>query len=416
MKPFFQVQSLEQVLSYAKVIKSLDAEEVPLGKALGRTLLADFTAPHSLPGFTRSCMDGFAVISSDTFGASETLPEYLTLVDEVNMGDSPKFILMSGQCARIMTGGALPEGADAVVMVEHTNYFSQTKVEIIRPVAPGANVLRATDDALMGEKILSAGLSLRPQDLGLLAAFGQERVKVVRQPKVGIISTGDEVVPIDAIPKLGQVRDVNTHTLAAVVSAVCGLPRCVGLVTDSEAALRSAVIDSLANDDLTLLSGGSSVGGRDLTAKVFTSISKARLLVHGVAIAPGKPFIWVQIGDKNLLGLPGQVTSCLIAFYVLVEPIIERLLGRKAVPFTRFGRIQAVLARNLPSVYGREEYVRVSLVRYNGRFMAEPIFGKSGLLHTLIKGDGLIRIESDNEGINTGVEVTVFTWPANYFF
>ncbi len=412
MKPFFQVQSLEQVLAYARQVKPLVSEEVPLDQALGRTLAADFAAPHDLPGFTRACMDGFAVVSADTFGASEALPAYLALAGEVRMGRSPDFALAPGQCGRIMTGGELPPGADAVVMVEHTSYLDGATVEVTRPAAPGSHVLGPTDDAEAGRVLLPVGRRLRPQDLGLMAALGRERVEVVRRPQVGIISTGDEVVPVASTPRPGQVRDVNTHTLAAAVSAAGGLPRALGLVADDEAALKAAVEDTLAHDDLTLLSGGSSVGARDLTVQVFTSMPGSELLVHGVAVAPGKPFIWVRAGSKNLLGLPGQVASCLVAYYVLVEPVIERLLGREPMPFTRFGRAKAMLTRNLPSVHGREEYLRVRLLAKDGQAQAEPVFGKSGLLRTLVEGDGLVRVERDREGIKAGAEVTVLTWPA----
>jgi molybdopterin molybdotransferase len=411
MKPFFNVQSLEQVLAHARAVEPLPAEEVPLSQALGRVLAADFASPQDLPGFTRSCMDGFAVLSSDTFGASEALPAYLALAGEVRMGQSPDFALAPGQCGRIMTGGELPPGADAVVMVEHTSYLDGTTVEVTRPAAPGAHVLGPTDDAATGQVLLPAGQRLRPQDLGLLAALGRERARVIRRPQVGIISTGDEVVPVAATPRPGQVRDVNTHTLAAAVTAAGGVPRAIGLIADDEAALQAAVADSLAHDDLTLLSGGSSVGVRDLTVQVFTAMPEAQLLVHGVAVAPGKPFIWVRAGGKNLLGLPGQVASCLVAFHVLVEPVIERLLGRPAVPFSRFGRARARLTRNLPSVHGREEYLRVRLTDKDGQALAEPVFGKSGLLRTLVEGDGLVRVERDREGIKAGTEVTVLTWP-----
>jgi molybdopterin molybdotransferase len=412
MKPFFKVQSLDQVLAHAREVGPLPPEEVTLDEALGRVLARDFVAPHDLPGFTRACMDGFAVRSSDTFGASEALPSYLSLAGEVYMGQSPDFALAPSQCGRIMTGGELPLGADAVVIVEHTSYLDGTTVEVTRPVAPGANVLGPRDDAVWGQVILPTGRRLRPQDLGLLAALGCKRVSVARQPRVGIISTGDEVVPVSATPRPGQVRDVNTHTLSAAVRVAGGLPRSLGLIADDEAALKVTVADSLAHDDLTLLSGGSSVGARDLTEQVFTTIVGAELLVHGVAVAPGKPFIWVRAGQNNLLGLPGQVASCLVAFYVLAEPVIERLLGREPVPFTRFGRARARLTRNLPSVHGREEYLRVSLTEKDGQVLAAPVFGKSGLLRTLVEGDGLVRVARDCEGIKAGTKVTVLIWPS----
>lgn len=411
MKPFFQVQDVEQVHGYARSLSTLPAEEVILGQTLGRSLAAALTAPHDLPGFTRATMDGFAVRAADTFGAGESSPGYLELVGEVLMGQAPDFRLAPGQCARIGTGGMLPPGADAVVMVEYTRLLDDTSVEVAASVAPGGHTLGPADDAAQGQVLLPGGQRLRPQDLGLLAALGQERVAVVRRPLVGILSTGDEVVPLSARPGPGQVRDVNTYTLAAQVKLAGGQPQALGLVGDSEPDIRRLTAQSLANNDLTLLSGGSSVGLRDLTREVFLSFPGAELLVHGVAVSPGKPFLWVRLGEKHLLGLPGQVASCLVAFHLLVEPIIERLLGRPARPFARFARLPAVMTRNLASAPGREEYVRVALSQQEGAWRAEPLFGKSGLLTTLIQGQGLVRVPKDSEGLEAGDPVTVLRFP-----
>lgn len=411
MKPFFQVQDVEQVHGYARELSPLPAEEVELGQALGRTLGRDLAAPHDLPGFTRATMDGFAVRAADTFGAGETSPGYLEIVGEVLMGAEPAFSLSPGQCAAIGTGGMLPSGADAVVMVEHSRLLDQTNVEIAASVAPGANTLGPTDDASRGQVLLPAGHRLRPHDVGLLAALGQERVALIQRPLVGILSTGDEVVPVSGQPGPGQVRDVNTHTLSAQVEMAGGMPKPLGLVRDSEQEIRRLTAASLAENDLTLLSGGSSVGMRDFTSQVFMSFEGAEMLVHGVAVSPGKPFLWVRAAGKHLVGLPGQVASCLVTFHLLVEPIIERLLGRPALPFARFARLPAVLSRNLPSAPGREEYVRVALKQDNGQWRAEPLFGKSGLLTTLIQGQGLVRVAKDSEGLDAGSSVTVMLFP-----
>ena len=412
MKPFFHVQTVAEVHGYARQIEPLASEEVELDQALGRSLARELTAPHDLPGFTRSTMDGYAVRGRDTFGATETEPGYLTLIGEVKMGQAPDFSLGPGQCARIGTGGMLPPGADAVVMVEHTRLLDDGTVEIARSVAPGTHVLGAADDAAQGQVLLPAGQCLRPQDLGLLAGLGVTRVAVIRRPRVGIISTGDEVVPVSAQPGPGQVRDVNTHTLAALVTQAGGEPRPLGLVDDNEKRLRAKVAESLETCDLTLLSGGSSVGVRDLTAEVFLSFPGARMLVHGVSVSPGKPFIWVEAGGRHLLGLPGQVASCMVAFHVLAEPLLERMLGREALPFTRFGRLPARLTRNLPSAQGREDYARVRVsANGDGTWQAEPLFGKSGLIRTLTQGHGLVRVPQESEGLDKGSPVEVLLFP-----
>lgn len=410
-RPFFQVKTLDQVHALAAALAPLPAESAPLGEAAGRTLARPLTAPQDLPGFRRSTMDGFAVRARDTFGASETMPGYLDLTGEVRMGSRPDFNVGAGQCARIGTGGMLPAGADAVVMVEHTRLLEEATVEVAKSVAPGSNLLLADEDAAQGQVLLPVGHRLRPQDVGLAAALGFTELSVIRRPRVGIVSTGDEVVPVTAAPGPGQVRDVNTHILAAQVREAGGQPLVLGLVPDDAAALGEAVARSLASCDLTLMSGGSSVGVRDLTADVFLSFPGARLLVHGVAVAPGKPFLWVETDGRHLLGLPGQVASCMVAFHLFVEPLLERLLARPAASFTRFGRARAVLARNLPSAPGREEYHRVRLADRDGAPLAEPVFGKSGLLTTLIRGHGLVRVPLASEGLDAGTPVTVLAFP-----
>jgi molybdopterin molybdotransferase len=413
MKPFFIVQTVSQVRSYAEDIEVLPAETVPLDQARGRTLAEPVIAPTDLPGFNRATMDGYAVRGKDTFGTSEGTPGYLRMVGEVRMGEVPTVVVGPGDCATIGTGGMIPEGADAVMMVEHTRPAGEDAVEVCKPVAPGGHVLGARDDAAKGDPLLPAGQRLRAQDLGLLAALGLGEVSVVRRPRVGILSTGDEVIPIAQTPRPGQVRDVNTHTLAAQITTAGGLALPFGLFPDDAQALREGVAQALDQCDLLLLSGGSSMGTRDLTVEIFESFEGSRLLVHGVSVSPGKPFIWVQAAGKQLLGLPGQVTSCMITFHLFAEPILERLLGRPARAFVRFARQRATLTRNLPSVNGRQEYVRVRLDRGpDGDWRAEPLFGKSGLIRTLTQGHGLVRIEANSEGLDADSPVTVLLYPS----
>ncbi|MBI2897477.1 MAG: molybdopterin molybdotransferase MoeA [Deltaproteobacteria bacterium] len=411
MKPFFQVQTIEEVWRRMSEVACLPSETVPLDDAAGRTLAEDFTAPCDLPGFSRSTVDGYAVRARDTFGASEPQPAYLTLHGEVVMGRAPDFVLGAGQCARVGTGGMLPEGADAVVMVEHTSEAGQQIVEIGRSAAPGANVIGPTDDAAAGQVLLPARRELRPQDVGLLAAMGVRQPRVARRPRAGILSTGDEVVPVDEAPGPGQVRDVNAHVLASQVRAAGGDVIPLGLCPDDAVRLRAAVDRSLAQADLTLLSGGSSVGSRDLTAEIFQGVPGAELLVHGVSVAPGKPFIWVRAGDHHLLGLPGQVTSCVVAFHLFVEPLMERLVGRPAAAFTRFGRQGATLTRNVAAQSGRELYQRVRIHETESGWLAEPVPGRSGLLRSLVQGQGLVRVPLGAEGLEEGSRVEVLLFP-----
>jgi molybdopterin molybdotransferase len=413
MKPFFEVQTLEAVWERVRGTRALEAENVALAAAEGRTLASVFAAPHDLPGFVRSTMDGYAVRAQDTFGATETQPGYLVFQSEVEMGRKPDFALDHGSCARIGTGGMLPDGADAVIMVEHTREADNDTVEISRSVAPGSNVIGAADDAVAGQSLLPAGRWLRPQDLGLLAALGVLEPEVVRKPRAGIISTGDEVVPVERVPGPGEVRDVNATVLAAQVQAAGADAVDLGLVPDDPTRLKQAVATSLEENDLTLLSGGSSMGVRDLTAEIFLAFPGAELVVHGVSVAPGKPFIWVRAGDHQLLGLPGQVTSCLVAFHLFVEPLLERLLGREGEAFTRFGRLDAILDRRIPSAAGRELFQRVRVDRTDGGWRAEPVLGRSGLLRSLVQGHGLVRVPLGSEGLDVGTRVEVLLFPGD---
>jgi molybdopterin molybdotransferase len=411
MKPFFEVQTLDSVWQRVRETRPLASETVDLAIAADRTLAHDFAAPHDLPGFVRSTMDGFAVRARDTFGATETQPGYLRLQGEVIMGRVADFTLDAGSCARIGTGGMLPGGADAVIMVEHTREAGQETIEISRSVAPGSHVIGAADDAAAGQVLLAAGQRLRPQDVGLLAALGVEEPEVFRRPRAGIISTGDEVVPVDTEPEPGQVRDVNETVLAAQVHAAGGQPVAMGLVPDDAALLERTVAASLDQNDITLLSGGSSMGVRDLTSEIFLSFAGSELLVHGVSVAPGKPFIWVRAGEHHLLGLPGQVTSCLVTFHLFVEPMLERMLGRQGRAFTRFGRLRATLTRNIASAAGRELFQRVRVEPTEGGWCAEPVLGRSGLLRSLVQGHGLVRVPLGSEGLDEGSEVEVLLFP-----
>jgi molybdopterin molybdotransferase len=410
-KPFFTTLTLEQVHALAEGLEPLGSEAAPLGDALGRTLAADAVAPEDLPGFARASMDGYAIRSRDSFGASEAGPAYLELGGEVRMGEAPAVEVVPGRCCRIGTGGMLPRGADGVVMLEHTRLLDERTVEIASSVAPGANVMGPKDDVARGEVLLRAGHRLRPQDVGLLAALGRTSVEVRPRPRLGVLSSGDEVVAVEETPGPGQVRDVNSFTLSSQIREAGGEPVLLGRVPDDEAALRAAVARSVSSCRLTLLSGGSSVGARDLTAQVFGAFPDARLLCHGVAVAPGKPFIWTRLPGHDLLGLPGQVASCLVAFHLFVEPILERLMGRPPASFTRFGRVEAVLSRNVPSSPGRESYIRVGVRTVEGQLVAEPLFGKSGLIRTLVEGRGLLRIPLGSEGIEAGARVTVHLFP-----
>lgn len=406
MKDFFNVATIDAVLDLMPTFSPVGTETVPLDQTLGRVLGKDVTAAENLPGFDRSTMDGYALRAAATFGASEQNPAFLTLVGEAVMGQIPGQRVVRGQALRIATGAMLPKGADAVVMIEHTELLDPTTIEVYRSVAPGQHVIFADEDIAKDQVAIPAGTLLRAQEGGLLAALGCQSAVVYKRPRVGIISTGDEVVAIGAKPLPGQVRDVNTYTLSGLVQAAGAEAVSYGIVADDFDALFATCAKAVDQCDLVMISGGSSVGMRDLTVDVLGELPDTKLLVHGISIRPGKPTILARAGRKPFWGMPGHTVSAMIVFTAVVRPFLDYLSGRG----TQVRRRQpwaARLTRNLPSAQGRVDYVRVRLFDDAGQLWAEPILGKSGLIRTMVAADGLVAIGRDVEGLLEGQEVAV---------
>ncbi len=373
--------------------------------AAGRVTAQPIIASEPLPAFSRSTVDGFAVRARDTFGASDSLPVYLSLAGEVPMGKSPSFVLQVQQAATIHTGGMLPEGCDSVVMLEHTQLSRPGEVEILRAAAPGENILHAGEDAQIGDEVISAGRLLRPAEIGGLAALGILDVTVVPRPRVGILSSGDEVVPPEVQVSPGQVRDINSYTLSALVEAHGGAARRYGIIPDRLDAMREAMRRALQECSLVVVTAGSSASTRDLTAQVIAEMGQPGVLVHGVNVKPGKPTILGVCGGKAVIGLPGNPVSALVIARLFVVPVLEHLLGLST------SRPEAVIAArlsaNVPSQAGREDYVPVKLVRDQLQILAEPVFYKSNLIFNLASADGLLRIPADATGLSVGSQVEV---------
>ncbi|MCF8061087.1 MAG: molybdopterin molybdotransferase MoeA [Deltaproteobacteria bacterium] len=405
---FFQLKTVEDILD---IIGGLDgpADEtrVSLTDALDRVLAGDVISPEALPGFARSSMDGFAVRARDTFGATEGLPALLEISGEVAMGAEPDRGIAPGQAARIATGGMLPEGADAVVMVEYSQALDERTVEVSRAVSPLENVIGPEDDVRKGEHVLPRGTRLRPRELGVLAGLGLDGVAVVRRPVIAVISTGDEIVPVDRTPRPGQVRDINSHTLSAFCTRLGAEPLGLGLVPDRFDRLRERLLHGLERADSVWISGGSSVGTRDLTVQVLESIDGMEILAHGVSISPGKPTILARRGRCTVWGLPGHAASALVVAEILLGPFLRRITGERGEPLPPHGSVEAELSRNIESAPGRDDFIRVRLHRKEGRLVAEPLFGKSGLISPLARADGLLRVDRFTEGLYQGARVTV---------
>ncbi|MFT3895618.1 MAG: molybdopterin-binding protein [Anaerolineales bacterium] len=407
----------------------IDSESIDVPSALNRILAEDILASQPLPDFQRTTVDGYAVRAGDTHGASDSLPAYLTLIGEVPMGDAPEFEIGASQCALIHTGGMLPNGADAVVMLEYTQTIvgaehrsapTQTEIEIFRAVATRENVIRIGEDVAQGQLVLPKGTLIRPAEIGGLMALGITALRVAKRVSVGLISTGDEVIEPSQTPRPGQVRDINSFTLGALVEKSGGVAKRYGIISDQFQALKDAAAQALSECDVVIITAGSSASTRDMTAEVIRSLGEPGVLVHGINTRPGKPTILGVCNGKAVIGLPGNPVSALVNGYLFVVPVIEKLLGESAKPKAT---VQATLTVNLPSQAGREDWIPVRLIVNRKsktlapgasagvvNYDADPIFGKSNLIFTLASADGLLRIHPDATGLSAGetVEVVLF--------
>ncbi len=373
-------------------------------------------SPEDLPAFRRSTVDGYAVRAADTFGAGESLPAYLTVVGEARMGERPTVTVEPGQAVLIHTGAMIPDGADAVVMVEHTQPAADDEIEVLRRVAPGENVLQVGEDVRRGEAILPAGSRLRPQDIGALLALGlgsaAHPLAVRARPRLAIFSTGDEVVPPAETPGPGQIRDINSHTISALAAEAGAIPDRCGVIPDQPEALQTALRLAAAPPaaaDMIVVTAGSSVSARDQTADVINRLAAEfggpGVLVHGVAMKPGKPTILAVVGGRPVLGLPGNPVSAMVAFWRFGVPAIYHLMAAR-MPFRP--RLRAVLTANVPSAAGREDYVPVVLREAGEQVLAEPVFGKSNLIFTLVRSDGLLKVPLNATGLRAGEAADVY--------
>ncbi len=382
-----------------------------LEESYGHILSADIVSPEDLPSFSRTTVDGFAVKAADTFGAAEGMPAYLNIKGEIKMGDRPGFGLNKGEAAKISTGGMLPQGADAALMFEHTQQVDEKMIEALRAVSPGEHVIRAGEDAKTGETILRKGRRLRPQDIGALAGLGIATVRVYKKPKVSIISTGDEIVPVDRPVNPGQVRDINSYILSGFISGAGGVPERTGIFKDEYAIIRNVVEESMKDSQMVLISGGSSVGAKDMTAKIIDDLGEPGVLFHGVSLKPGKPTIGGVVNGIPVFGLPGHPAAVSVCFGLFIMPVLEILSGLAESGFEKKKRtIMAKVTKNISSSPGREEHVGVKLEEKNGEIWAAPLLGKSGLITTLTQADGTAVIPLRKTGVREGelVEVRLF--------
>jgi molybdopterin molybdotransferase len=405
---FFQAITPDEARAALAGFAPVGIERISVADGAGRVLAEDVDAPTDLPHFDRANMDGFAVHAEDTFGASASIPAYLRVAGTVAMGRAPRRSVGRGETMRISTGGMLPPGADAVVMIEHTEDVGNGQVEVHRSVSPWQHVVRTGDDVRRGERIFPRGRRLRAHDLGALTGVGITRVRVHRRPRVALVATGDEIVAPGRRPRPGQIRNVNPYSLRAMITDAGGVPRDLGVVPDRPDRLRAALARALSSADCVMISGGSSVGAKDVTLDVIGSLPGAATLFHGIQIAPGKPTILARARGRPVLGLPGHPVSALVIFSRFGGPLV-RLLGGESreTAFADPRRTRATLAENVASEIGREDWVRVTLDGADGELRAHPVHGKSAHIMSLVRADGMIRVPLTDEGIEAGTAVDV---------
>jgi molybdopterin molybdotransferase len=404
---FFKVKTVEETFQLIdELIPAISQTEVrTLENALHSILAEPIIAAENVPGFDRSTVDGYAVRANDTYGSSETMPGFLTMVGEVKMGETANKPVGQGQAIYVPTGGMLPPGCDSVIMIEHCEDIDGL-LNTYKQVAPGENVIHKGEDIKEGEVLLRTGTMLRPQELGAIAALGITEVTVYRRPKVGYLSSGDEIVPFQTENlKVGQIRDINYLTIAGLASewnieVVYG-----GIVKDDFAAFQQNARQLYDEVDCLILSGGSSVGAKDYTTEVIQSLGDPGVFVHGISIKPGKPTILAVADGKPVIGLPGHPASAMIIFRLFGERTLKKLSGQRID--RKPDRVYARIRKNIPSAPGRSDYIRVKLEEKDSEWWAEPIIGKSGLITTLVKSDGIVEILSAKEGILQGEYVPV---------
>lgn len=403
---FFDVVSVEEARRtiLENLNLKLETEFVDILESTDRVLCEDITSNEDVPGFDRSTVDGYAINSSDSHGASESLPSFLSLKGQVKMGKEVEIEILPGESVYVPTGGMLPKGSDGVIMIEHVEKLDEENILIYRPISSGENVIFKDDDIKLGQVVLSKGRKLNSQDIGVLAALGISKVKVYKKPKFYIISTGDEIIDLNEKMDIGKIRDINSYVLYSMIKKLgCDAVNRT-IVKDSFNLLKTEVEKGLESSDIVIISGGSSVGVRDFTHEVINSFDGKGVFIHGMSIKPGKPTIVGEAKGKGVFGLPGHPVSSIIVFKALIERYIKDIMGIK----DKNNKTRAIVDFNFPSSPGKTTYQMVSLVERDGNLYCVPNFGKSGMITLLSESSGYIEIGLHEEGIYEGEERDVY--------
>ena len=401
-----KVDTIQQVLEKMEYhfgdIK-LHGELINIEETVGRTAAEDVYSNYNIPDFNRSTVDGYAIVASDSFGVTDSIPVFLDVLGQVEMGKSTDIVISKGKTAYVPTGGMLPPGADAMIMIEYIEEMDSNTIAAYSSTAPGENVIKIGDDVSKGEKLIHKGKLLRPQDIGVLTAAGVRQIMVFEKPRAAVISTGDEIADPFGELQFGEVRDINTYTLSAMLEDMGAAVTIKSVIKDEYELLKSAVDAALENNHIVIISGGSSVGTKDVTAKVIDAIGEPGVFVHGMAVKPGKPTIVGKAKGKALFGLPGHPVSAIIVFKVLIGHLIAKLMNRENLKL----QIPAVCSVNVHSSPGKETFQMVELQMIENGYLAVPLYGKSGAISLVSRAQGYIRIPHNKEGINKGETVMV---------
>lgn len=373
--------------------------------AQGYVLAQDIISEEPVPAFSRSTVDGYAVISNDIKGATDSLPVFLKIVDEISMGATAQKEIHAGECAYVPTGGMIPAGADAMVMVEYCELFDRSNIAVYSSTAGGRNIVLTGEDIKKGELVLRHGTRIRPQEIGVLASLGMTEVLVYKPWKISIISTGDELVPPEETPTLGKIRDINSYALYAQANKHGLEVLNVSVLRDDEAKLKTAIIQAMSTSDIVVISGGSSQGKKDVTKKIIDEVASCGSFTHGLALKPGKPTIlgYDEITKTLLVGLPGHPVAAILVFELLIIWLWNRITNQ---PITK--SVFARITTNLAGAPGKMTCQLVRLIKQETQYEAEPILGKSGLITTLTRADGYLLIDHNKEGLKKGEIVEVF--------
>lgn len=400
-------EGISKLLNHMEFDDGLRSGNIRTEKGLNRVLAGNINAVEDIPAFTRSTVDGFAVISKDTFGSSEVLPAFFEVVGEIQMGKPAVIQINKGQACLIHTGGMLPAGADAVVMVENTQYSNSKEIEVYKSVPAGENVILKGEDVMKGDRVLQKGTRLRASEIGALMALGITEIEVYDLPRVGVLSTGDEIIPPHNQPELGQIRDINSYSLSAIVEKFGGIPKCYPIIQDDKSKLLKSLRMAHDENDLIIVTAGSSASVRDLTADAINELGSPGVLVHGINVRPGKPTILAFVNGKPIIGLPGNPVSAFVIAHLLLRTVMPILRGE--LKTNAIQTLKGVVTINISSAAGREDWVPVRLLEgdNNGLKMFEPIFYKSNLIFSLIDAIGLARIAPDVTGLEANSEVEI---------